>query len=69
MCASGGAACHSGAMEPSPVLKAMGIDPQIACGAIRLSLSRYTTTGQIEELLEILPQVLDACCSTVNPAR
>jgi cysteine desulfurase len=41
--ASTGSACHSGSVEPSPVLLAMGLDPDLAVGAIRLSLGRWTT--------------------------
>lgn len=58
VCASAGAACSSGSLEASHVLKAMGIDPKIAHGAIRFSLSRYTTAEEIEETLRILPEVV-----------
>ena len=47
--ASAGAACSSGSLEPSPVLLAMGIEPQIAHGSVRFSLSRYTTADEIDE--------------------
>lgn len=46
--ASTGSACHSGLQTPSPVLTAMGIDPERALGALRLSLGRWTTTGDIQ---------------------
>jgi cysteine desulfurase len=58
ICASAGSACSSGSLEPSPVLQAMGIDPQVAHGAIRFSLSRYTTAAEIERALEVLPGVI-----------
>ena len=58
ICASAGAACSSGSLEPSHVLRAMKIDPKIAHGAIRLSLSRYTTDADIDRALEILPNVI-----------
>ncbi|QLJ06404.1 cysteine desulfurase [Streptomyces sp. NEAU-sy36] len=46
--ASTGSACHSGDHTPSPVLTAMGLDPARALGALRLSLGRWTTPGDIE---------------------
>ena len=56
--ASAGAACSSGSLEPSHVLRAMKIDPKIAHGAIRFSLSRYTTDAEIDRTLEVLPGVI-----------
>jgi cysteine desulfurase len=47
--ASTGSACHTGRMEPSSVLLAMGVDPKVALGALRLSLGRWTTTDEIDE--------------------
>jgi cysteine desulfurase len=58
VCASAGAACASGSLEPSHVLLAMGIDDKIAHGAIRFSLSRYTTDDEIDRTLHILPRVI-----------
>jgi cysteine desulfurase len=58
ICASAGAACSSGSLEPSHVLKAMNIDPKIAHGAIRFSLSRYTTDAEIESAVAALPGVI-----------
>ncbi|MFG2546442.1 cysteine desulfurase family protein [Streptomyces sp. NPDC048594] len=46
--ASTGSACHSGTHTPSPVLTAMGLDAARALGALRLSLGRWTTAGEIE---------------------
>lgn len=48
VCASAGAACSSGSLEPSPVLLAMGIEPRYAHGSIRLSLSRHSTEEEID---------------------
>ena len=59
VCASAGSACSSGSLEPSPVLMAMGVDPKIAHGAVRFSLSRYTTEAEIDRALAILPGVID----------
>jgi len=58
ICASSGAACSSGSLEPSHVLKAMGIDPRSAHGAIRFSLSRFNTLVEVEHVIEILPGLL-----------
>jgi cysteine desulfurase len=58
ICASAGAACSSGSLEPSHVLRAMRIDDRIAHGAIRFSLSRYTTDHEIDRTLEVLPAVI-----------
>ena len=59
ICASAGAACSSGSLEPSHVLQAMKIDPKFAHGAIRFSLSRYTTDAEIDRTLAVLPKVID----------
>jgi cysteine desulfurase len=58
ICASAGAACASGSLEASHVLQAMQIDPRVAHGAVRFSLSRYTTDGDIDRALEVLPRVI-----------
>jgi cysteine desulfurase len=47
--ASTGSACHAGRTEPSSVLLAMGVDPTVALGALRLSLGRWTTADEIDE--------------------
>jgi cysteine desulfurase len=59
VCASAGAACSSGSLEPSPVLRAMGIDERVAHGAVRFSLSRYTTEAEIDRTLAVLPPVIE----------
>lgn len=56
LCASAGAACSSGSLEPSPVLLAMGIPEEIAHGSVRFTLSRYTTEQEIEEAIKIVVQ-------------
>lgn len=58
ICASAGSACSSGSLEPSPVLLAMGVPDRIAHGAIRLSLSRYTTDAEIDRAIEVFPEVI-----------
>lgn len=55
---SSGAACSSGSLEPSHVLEAMGIDPRIAHGAIRFSLSYFSTDEDVDYVVETLPALL-----------
>jgi cysteine desulfurase len=57
--ASAGAACSSGSLEPSAVLRAMHLDDRYAHGAIRFSLSRYTTDAEIDRALAVLPGVIE----------
>ena len=52
--ASTGSACHSGSVELSPVLRAMGVAPEIGMGAIRFSLGRTTTREEIEAVVDNL---------------
>jgi cysteine desulfurase len=63
ICVSSGSACSSGSLEPSHVLVAMGIDPHVAQGQIRFSLSRFSTGADVDRLLEILPRVLERVAS------
>ncbi len=63
VCASSGSACSSGSLEPSHVLKAMGIPEPVAHGAIRWSLSRFTTLDEIEQTLTIVPRVIQRLTS------
>jgi cysteine desulfurase len=58
--ASTGSACHSGRVELSPVLKAMGIRPEVGMGAIRFSLGRYTAIEEIDAVVDRLTDVLAA---------
>ncbi len=53
-----GSACSSASTEPSHVLLAMGIDPDLARGAIRVSLAASNTEAQIDEFLIALKQAL-----------
>ncbi len=52
--ASSGSACSSGSIEPSHVLLAMGIDERDARGAIRFSLSRFTTDAEIDRVIKVV---------------
>jgi cysteine desulfurase len=56
--ASTGSACHSGTIELSPVLKAMGVPPEVGMGAIRFSLGRGTTAEEIDEVAGRLEEVV-----------
>jgi cysteine desulfurase len=56
LAASTGSACHSGTHTPSPVLTAMGLERDRALGALRLSLGRWTTAGDIETAAAALTQ-------------
>lgn len=56
---SSGAACSSGSLEPSHVMQAMGIAPEIAQGQLRVSLGRFSTARDVDRLLTVLPDVLE----------
>lgn len=58
ICASSGSACTSGSLEPSHVLRAMGVPFTAAHGSIRFSLSRYTTGPEIDLVVETLPPII-----------
>lgn len=60
VCTSAGAACHSGKVEPSATMKAMGKPLRVAMGAVRFSLSRYTTHDEIEETVSIVEGVVSS---------
>jgi cysteine desulfurase len=59
VCASSGSACTSGSLEPSHVLRAMGIPFTAAHGSIRFSLSIYNTEEDIDYILEQLPPIIE----------
>ena len=58
ICASSGSACTSGSLEPSHVLRAMGVPFTCAHGSIRFSLSRYTTDAEIDAVIRELPPII-----------
>jgi len=58
ICASSGSACTSGSLEPSHVLRAMGVPFTAAHGSIRFSLSIYNTEQEIDFVLENLPDII-----------
>jgi len=59
ICASSGSACTSGSLEPSHVLRAMGVPFTCAHGSIRFSLSRYTTDDEIDTVIREMPPIID----------
>lgn len=59
ICASSGSACTSGSLDPSHVLKAMGVPFTALHGSIRFSLSRYTTEDEINYTIEKMPEVVN----------
>jgi cysteine desulfurase len=58
ICASSGSACTSGSLEPSHVLRAMGVPFTAAHGSIRFSLSTYTTEEEIDYIIQNLPPII-----------
>jgi len=59
ICASSGSACTSGSLEPSHVLRAMGVPFTAAHGSIRFSLSTYNTDKEVEYVVENLPPIIE----------
>jgi len=57
--ASSGSACSSGSLEPSHILRAMGVPFSSAHGSIRFSLSRYTTEEEIDHVIAVMPEVVN----------
>jgi len=58
ICASSGSACTSGSLQPSHVLRAMGVPFTAAHGSIRYSLSRYNTDQEIDKIIEVMPAII-----------
>jgi cysteine desulfurase len=56
--ASGGSACQSGSISPSHVLTAIGVRPDLASAAIRMSLGVLTTDQSIDRVIEIFPALV-----------
>ena len=59
ICASSGSACTSGSLEPSHVLRAMGVPFTAAHGTIRFSLSTYNSEDEINFIVEQLPPIIE----------
>jgi cysteine desulfurase len=58
ICASSGSACTSGSLQPSHVLRAMGVPFTMAHGSVRFSLSVYNTEAEIDFVIEKLPPII-----------
>lgn len=58
ICASSGSACTSGSLEPSSVLMAIGLPPEVAHGSLRFTVGRATTEEDIDYVLEVLPEIV-----------
>jgi len=56
--ASGGSACQSGSVEPSHVLQALGVRPELASAAVRMSLGSLTTDQSIDRVIEVFPALV-----------
>jgi cysteine desulfurase len=59
ICASSGSACTSGSLEPSHVLRAMGVPFTAAHGSIRFSLSRYNTEDEVDYTIQKMPEIVN----------
>lgn len=58
ICASSGSACTSGSLEPSHVLRAMGVPFTAAHGSIRLSLSVYNNEEEVDQVIKVFPDII-----------
>lgn len=68
ICASSGSACTSGSLEPSHVLRAMGVPFTSIHGSIRFSLSRFNTEDEIDYVIEKMPGIIDKITS-ISPFK
>ncbi len=59
ICASSGSACTSGSLQPSHVLRAMGVPYTMAHGSVRFSLSVYNTAGDVDAVIKELPAIIE----------
>jgi cysteine desulfurase len=65
---STGSACSSGSIEPSPVIKALGIRDDLARGAMRFSFGKFNTDEDIERVMEVLPNAVETL-RRLSPAK
>ena len=58
ICVSTGSACSSGSLEPSHVLLAMGMPPEVAHGSLRFSLGKGNTEEEVDHVLDVFPEIV-----------
>jgi len=58
ICASSGSACTSGSLEPSHVLRALGVPFTAVHGSVRFSLSRYNSEADVDRIVEVFPEIV-----------
>jgi cysteine desulfurase len=68
ICASSGSACSAGSLEPSHVVRALGIEPALQNSLVRFSLGRESTLEEVEQVQKILPNVISRARSN-NPSN
>ncbi len=61
VCASSGSACAVGSLEPSHVLRAVGLPPDLAASLVRFSLGRENTAAEVAHVCELLPSLIARC--------
>ncbi|MEP6787855.1 MAG: cysteine desulfurase NifS [Acidobacteriota bacterium] len=66
---STGSACSSGSLEPSPVIRALGVDDERARSAIRFSFGRFNTAEDVDRVLEVLPEAVQTLRSLAPASR
>jgi len=59
ICASGGSACSTGALEPSHVLTALGLDEASARGSVRFTLSEHNTPGEVDRVADTVKEIIE----------
>jgi len=59
VCASSGSACSAGSLEPSHVLKAMGVPRDEANSLVRFSLGRESTLAEVDQTVAVLPGIIN----------
>ncbi|MGC8559571.1 MAG: cysteine desulfurase family protein [Phycisphaerae bacterium] len=65
ICASAGAACSSGSLEPSPILRAMGLPDRIAHGSVRFSFSSLNTLEEVDQVADKLSDIIASLRETL----